>query len=120
VYANTFDNRFDNRLYRVNGVLKWNGIALVVDEFIVVAAWYGETQCHVVYCFFVSITPSTKSIKFGRLIERALLYIRAKIGEFGTGGPLERQNRPTDGCKKICNAFVEHHLAERVADLLFW
>jgi len=49
--------------------------------------------------FFMSIAPSTKSMKFGRLIEGALLYIRAKIGELGTGGPLGHQN--TEGCKKL-------------------
>jgi len=32
-------------------------------------------------CACVLVTPSTKSTKFGRLIERALLYVTTQLGE---------------------------------------
>ena len=86
---------------------------------------------HIVYCFVhVSITASTKSTRLGKLIERALLYIRAKRVE------LSPMQSPC-GAKilkgvKNCNAFLVHPLAERTeilhdeghlcatGHLLFW
>jgi len=60
---------------------------------------------------FLSVVPSVKSTKFGRLTEGALLYIRAKIGKlWPTEVPLGA--RILKGVKKIC-AFVVGGLAER-------
>jgi len=57
----------------------------------IVAARYAETY----RLLFLSVTPSTKSTKFDRLIDGASLYISIKIGELWPRGP------PMKGVKKI-------------------
>ena len=49
--------------------------------------------------------------EFVKLIEGAVLYTSAESVNFDPGGPGGRQN--TKGCKKICNVFLVHRLAER-------
>jgi len=90
----------------------------------IVATWYAETY----HLLFLSVTPSTKSTKFGGICLVDGFWKWDDIWQIDTGGPivhygqdwwtlaqgipLHKFSRILKGVKKICNTFVIHCLAE--------